>query len=175
MLTYSKFWLLAICLLSGCYSPPAKLTFPSVPDYFLVVEEARNQQRPILILFDWHGSSVDALEILAQPEVSKIISENYVFARVFTDNRDTWKDEKLRIDRNGYQITTIGGFYQDLQYRFFKDSFQPMYALLSPDGKPLIFKNHPLFEGYLSAGDAEKVQHFTQFLQNGLSAAASAK
>lgn len=113
--------------------------------------------------------------MLAQPDVSEIIAENYVFAHVFADDASTWPDSKPRIDRNGYQIRTIGSFYQDLQYRFFKDSFQPMYALLSSDGKPLIFKNHPLFEGYLSADDSEKLQHFTQFLQNGLFAAPNAK
>lgn len=171
MLTHCKIWLLALCLLAGCYSPPAKVPFPHHPDFFEAIEKAKNQQRPILILFDWKGSSVDALAMLAQPEVARVIAEKFVFVHVFADDSSPWPDGKPRIDRNGYAIKSKGSFFQDMQYRFFKDAFQPMYALLSPDGKPLASPTgKAFFEGYLSADDPKKVQFFCEFLKLGLSA-----
>ncbi len=172
MLTNLKIWFLASCLLSACYTAPPAPPFPVLPDLENGKKVALQSGQPILILFDWTGSSVDAVELLRQPEIGEIISKNYVFVQVFADNPRKWPDGTVFTDRNGHQINHIGGYYRDLQYRFFKEEFQPMYAILDAAGQPVLKNNKPFYEGYLSAEEARNAHYFKDFLARGLAAVA---
>lgn len=119
------------------------------------------------MIFDWHGSSVDGFSILLAPEVLPLVQQGYNVVWVAVDDETPLHPDSLLLDRNGRRLKTIGGFYVDLQRRFFPEYFRPMYALFSPEGKPILLKDKPLYCGYVSPKDAEGVRGFVWMLESG--------
>lgn len=123
--------------------------------------------KPILMIFDWHGSSADAFSILLEPTVLPL-AQQYNVVWVAVDDGTPLPPDTTILDRNGRRLKTLGGFYADLQRRSLPEHYRPMYALFSPDGKPILLNNKPLYCGYASPKDEEGVRGFVWMLEAGL-------
>ncbi len=129
-----------------------------------IAMSAKNNQ-PILIVFDWNGSSINAMEALEQSEIQPIITKHYNVVRVLIDDRTPWPEEKKYLNRKGKQISTYGAYYIDLQVRWFNEVYQPMYAILTPDGQPMLANGKPLFCGYVKVSDSQAVAQLKKMLE----------
>lgn len=155
----------------SCQGPPQEsVPFPVHADWKAALGAANSNGKPILMIFDWHGSSVDGLSPLRSAAALPIVKANYNVAWVALDNSQPLPDDTIILDRKGNRIKTLGGWYNDLQTRNFPDHFRPMYALFSPEGKPILLKNKPLYCGYVQQGDEKGLAEFAEMLRAGAAA-----
>ncbi len=127
--------------------------------------EAKKTGKPLLIDFTGYGcANCRKMEDYVWPvaEINRTISERYVLVSLYVDAKaELPKDEQFIFETsNGTKkpILTVGNKWATLQTENFKSATQPLYALLSPDGKLL---TDPV--GYTPAVDEYKA-----FLDRGL-------
>jgi thiol:disulfide interchange protein DsbD len=129
------------------------------------MEEAKRTGKPLLIDFTGHGcANCRKMEDYVWPvaEINRTIKERYVLVSLYVDEKaDLPKDQQFIYETsNGTKkpILTVGNKWATLQTETFKSATQPLYALLSPDGKLL---TDPV--GYTPA-----VEDYKAFLERGL-------
>jgi thiol:disulfide interchange protein DsbD len=129
------------------------------------MEEARKTGKPLLIDFTGHGcANCRKMEDYVWPvvEINRIINDRYVLVSLYVDEKaELPKDEQfIYKTSNGTKkpILTVGNKWATLQTETFRSATQPLYALLSPDGKLL---TDPV--GYTPA-----VEEYQAFLERGL-------
>lgn len=96
------------------------------------------------------------------PGITKMLKDEYVLISLYVDDREVLdENEQITLPKhNGGERTllTVGDKWQFFQTEFFRANTQPLYALVSPDGKIL---NKPI-------GYTPQVKNFKAFLQCGL-------
>ena len=129
------------------------------------MEEAKRTGKPLLVDFTGYGcANCRKMEdyVWPVPEINRLIGEQYVLVSLYVDAKsDLPKDEQFIYETsNGTKkpILTVGNKWATLQTETFKSATQPLYALLSPEGKLL---TDPV--GYTPA-----VEDYKAFLERGL-------
>jgi thiol:disulfide interchange protein DsbD len=127
--------------------------------------EAKRSGKPLLIDFTGYGcANCRKMEdyVWPVPEINRLINERYVLVSLYVDAKaELPKDQQFIYETsNGTKkpILSVGNKWATLQTETFKSATQPLYALLSPDGRLL---TDPV--GYTPA-----VEDYKAFLERGL-------
>lgn len=127
--------------------------------------EAKRTGKPLLVDFTGYGcANCRKMEDYVWPvaDINRLIDQEYVLVSLYVDAKaELPKEEQFIFETsNGSKkpILTVGNKWATLQTENFKSATQPLYALLSPDGKLL---TDPV--GYTPAVDEYKA-----FLERGL-------
>ncbi len=111
-------------------------------DYEEALAASKALDKPLMI--DFTGiQCVNCREfeskIWIDPEVSRLMKNDFVVASLFSDYNAELPDEEKRFSTilNG-KIETVGDKYEDLQQQLIKASGQPNYVFVDGDGKLLI-------------------------------------
>jgi len=127
--------------------------------------ESRRTGKPLLVDFTGYGcANCRKMEdyVWPVPEINRLIGDQYVLVSLYVDAKSELPKEEQFIyeTSNGTKkpILTVGNKWATLQTETFKSATQPLYALLSPDGKLL---TDPV--GYTPA-----VEDYKAFLERGL-------
>lgn len=129
------------------------------------MEESKRTGKPLLVDFTGYGcANCRKMEdyVWPVPEINRLIGDQYVLVSLYVDAKSELPKEEQFIyeTSNGTKkpILTVGNKWATLQTETFKSATQPLYALLSPDGKLL---TDPV--GYTPA-----VEDYKAFLERGL-------
>ncbi len=135
-------------------------------DYFEAVQTAQRENKPILIDFTGYGcENCRKMEefVWSEPDILPILQNDVILTSLYVDDKEELPEEQqTRIDMGNGQmkrIKTIGDRWSLFQQVNFNDNTQPVYVLVTPDGKVI---NHP-FKGYNSDKEV-----FKKFLQCGI-------
>lgn len=131
-------------------------------DYDAGMEYAKRVGKPVMLDFTGYGCvncrKMEAA-VWTNPQVSKLMSEDYVLITLYVDNK-TPLPEHIKVIENGKERTlrTIGDKWSYLQRSKFGANAQPFYVLINNEGKPL----------NKSYSYDEDVDKYVDFLQTGL-------
>lgn len=104
------------------------IDFPELVSLENILAKAKKENKNCLIYFSGY-TSVNARkfedQVLKQPEIKKLIEENFVYAVAYVDDRQ----------KEPGQTETKGERYARIQKEHFNSIGQPMLYILSPDGK----------------------------------------
>ena len=103
---------------------------------------AKKLNKPVLIDFKGHACAnckkMDA-QVWSDPEVQKLIRENFVLAGLYVDDRTKLPENEVFISKiDGKEKKTIGKKNEDIEITMFKTNSLPLYAIVDPSGKLLI-------------------------------------
>jgi thiol:disulfide interchange protein len=140
-------------LLSGFPPPPTYSIYPTsknkheirpqaMNDYLAAVKLAKAQHKPILIDFTgWACVNCRKMEenVWTQPAVSDYIKKNFILVSLYVDDRTNLSAD----ERAGYadntratrEVYTQGDKWAAFESLTFGQVTQPLYAILTPDGK----------------------------------------
>lgn len=166
----------SLSLLSGL-APPAGYSWihpnhcPLNLNCFHSYEEglayAKQVNKPIMLDFTgWACVNCRKMEenVWNQPEVFKIINEQYVLISLYVDDREKLPEDKQHEYLNAQgqlkKIKTVGDKWATFQTETFVNNSQPYYALISNDEKLLV----------KPVGYTPKASEFASYLSCGLSA-----
>ena len=142
---------------------------PKSNDYDLGMQMARANDKPVLIDFTGYGCvncrKMEAA-VWTDPQVADIMTNDYVLIQLFVDDK-TPLPEPVVVTVNGQEqkLRTVGDKWSYLQSSKFGANAQPFYVLLDHQG-------NPLSQSYAFDDD---VDHFLNFLKNGLEKAKEKK
>ncbi len=135
-------------------------------DYFKAVETAQKENKPILLDFTGYGcENCRKMEefVWSEPDILPILQNDVILTSLYVDDKEELPaDQQTRIDMGNGQvkrIKTIGDRWSMFQQINFNDNTQPVYVLITPDGKVI---NAP-FKGYNSDKEV-----FKKFLECGI-------
>jgi thiol:disulfide interchange protein DsbD len=113
-------------------------------DYVAALEKARLETKPLLIDFTgWACVNCRRMEeqVWTDPEVNKMIRENFVIVSLYVDERRGLKasQQQTYLTKAGLKkdIITVGDQWATFQSENFEAVSQPQYAILSHDEKLL--------------------------------------
>ncbi len=119
-----------------------------VNDYDKAMQLSKTLQRPILIDFTgWACVNCRKMEenVLAQPQIKQTISEHFVVLSLYVDDKASLPPGQTfhytNAEGNTVDIETAGDKWATFEAENFKQVSQPLYALLTPEGKLI---NHPV-------------------------------
>ncbi len=127
----------------GEHSAHGKGIEPDVKnDYEKAVQLAKETGKPILIDFTgWACVNCRKMEeqVWTDPEIASLIQDSYILVSLYVDDRQKLPAE----ERFSYQpqdgkekeINKVGDLWATFQSENFTNSAQPLYAVISPDGK----------------------------------------
>ncbi|MBB4807623.1 thiol:disulfide interchange protein DsbD [Chryseobacterium defluvii] len=122
-------------------------------DFFKAIEVAKKEDKPVLIDFTGYGcENCRKMEefIWSEPDILPILQNDVVLASLYVDDKEELPEgEQTKIKVNDGQIRkvkTIGDRWSLFQEVNFNDNTQPVYVLVTPDGRVI----NPLFKGYNS-------------------------
>ena len=133
-------------------------------DYDAGMAYARQTGKPVIVDFTGHGCvNCRKMEMAVWHDamVRDLLTKDYVLISLYVDEK-TRLPETVTVEENGKKtkLRTVGDRWSYLQRSKFGANAQPFYVLLDNEGKPL---NHTYtFD--------ESVEHFVEFLQEGLKA-----
>ncbi len=133
-------------------------------DYDAGMAYARQTGKPVIVDFTGHGCvNCRKMEMAVwhDAKVRDLLTKDYVLISLYVDEK-TRLPETVTVEENGKKtkLRTVGDRWSYLQRSKFGANAQPFYVLLDNEGKPL---NHAYtFD--------ESVEHFVEFLQEGLKA-----
>lgn len=130
-------------------------------DYDEAMAEAKRVNKPLLLDFTGHNcSNCRRMEdnVWTQPEVEKLIRDEYVLVSLYYDDRTLLPENERRVLPDGTEINTVGRKVSHFEYEKFKSSTQPFYALLGHDGELLV----------KPVGYTPDVAEYTAFLRSGV-------
>ncbi len=131
-------------------------------DYDAGMAYARQTGKPVIVDFTGHGCvNCRKMEMAVwhDAKVRDLLTKDYVLISLYVDEK-TRLPETVTVEENGKKtkLRTVGDRWSYLQRSKFGANAQPFYVLLDNEGKPL---NHAYtFD--------ESVEHFVEFLQEGL-------
>ncbi len=135
-------------------------------DYFKAIETARRENKPILIDFTGYGcENCRKMEefVWSEPDILPILQNDVILTSLYVDDKEELPaDQQSKIDMGNGQmkkIKTIGDRWSMFQQINFNDNTQPVYVLVTPEGKVI---NEP-FKGYNSDKEV-----FRKFLECGI-------
>jgi thiol:disulfide interchange protein DsbD len=127
--------------------------------------EAKRTGKPLLVDFTGYGcANCRKMEDYVWPvaDINRLIDQEYVLVSLYVDAKaELPKEEQFIFETsngNKKPILTVGNKWATLQTENFKSATQPLYALLSPDGKLL---TDPV-------GFTPAVEDYKAFLERGL-------
>lgn len=118
-----------------------------INDYERAVQLSREQGKPILIDFTgWACVNCRKMEeqVWVKDDVKKIIEEKYILVSLYVDDRKRLKDDasfRYHTASGEVKVKTVGDQWALFQSENFGQVTQPLYVILSPDGKLM---NHPV-------------------------------
>ena len=121
---------------------------------------AIEKNKPVFLDFTGHScSNCKQMEnmVWSDPEVLKILKEDYVVISLYTDDKTRVSPEDVIIRPDGKELKTIGDINKQLEIDRFQTIATPLYVLLDHDGNLL---NQP-------KGKDLNVSNFIDFLQEG--------
>jgi len=103
---------------------------------------ARQQNKPVLIDFKGHACAnckeMDA-RVWSDPEVQRRIRESFVLVGLYVDDRTKLPDSEVFISKvDGREKKTMGKKNEDIEISMFNTNTLPLYAIVDPEGRPLI-------------------------------------
>jgi len=103
---------------------------------------ARQLNKPVLIDFKGHACAnckkMDAL-VWSDPKVQRRIRENFVLVGLYVDDRTKLPDEEVYVSKvDGKEKKTMGKKNEDIEITMFNTNTLPLYAIVDPEGNPLI-------------------------------------
>lgn len=103
---------------------------------------AKQLNKPVLIDFKGHACAnckkMDAL-VWSDPEVQKRIRENFVLVGLYADDRTRLPESEVYISKvDGKEKKTMGKKNEDIEISMFNTNTLPLYAIVDPDGNPLL-------------------------------------
>lgn len=114
---------------------------PCEHDFDVALERAKKENKPLLVDFTgWACVNCRRMEegVWVDPEVKKIMSEQYVLVSLYVDEKkELPTEEQFTSCLTGKRVTTVGNKWSNLQIVNFKSNSQPQYVVLSPQGKLL--------------------------------------
>jgi len=131
-------------------------------DYDMGMDIAESKGKPVIIDFTGFGCvncrKMEAA-VWTDQQVARMLSNDYALIQLFVDDK-TPLAEPITVNVNGQEqkLRTLGDKWSYLQSSKFGANAQPFYVLLDNEG-------NPLSQSY--AFD-DNVDHFLQFLKNGL-------
>jgi cytochrome c biogenesis protein CcdA/thioredoxin-related protein len=136
-------------------------------DYEAALQEARRQNKPILIDFTgWACVNCRRMEenVWTNPDVAELMKNRFIVVSLYVDERKKLpaKDRVEFESKNGEkkQVVTVGDKWTNFQIENFYKTSQPQYAIISPDEKALTRT-----KGYTPDPD-----EFVEWLECGLAA-----
>lgn len=136
-------------------------------DYEEALQEARRQNKPILIDFTgWACVNCRRMEenVWTNPDVAELMKSRFIVVSLYVDERKKLpaKDRVEFESKNGEkkQVVTVGDKWTNFQIENFYKTSQPQYAIISPDEKALTRT-----KGYTPDPD-----EFVEWLECGLAA-----
>lgn len=122
-------------------------------DFFKALETAQKSDKPVLIDFTGYGcENCRKMEefVWSEPDILPILQNDVILASLYVDDKEELPENmQTKIDIGNGQmkkIKTIGDKWSMFQSINFNDNTQPVYVLVTPDGKVI---NDP-FKGYNS-------------------------
>lgn len=125
------------------------------------MEEARKQNKPVLVDFTGHGCvNCRKMEenVWVADGIKEMITDDYVVISLYVDDKTEIPTDKQPTSlATGKKLTTIGDRWSDFQMYYFNKQSQPHYILLDTEGK-------------LLNGESEYTskENFQLFLEQGL-------
>jgi thiol:disulfide interchange protein DsbD len=103
---------------------------------------ARQLNKPVLIDFKGHACAnckkMDAL-VWSDPEVQRRIRENFVLVGLYVDDRTKLPEDEVYVSKvDGKEKKTMGKKNEDIEITMFNTNTLPLYAIVDPEGNPLI-------------------------------------
>lgn len=140
-----------------------------INDYNKAIALAKQQHKPLLIDFTgWACANCRRMEeeIWTQPEVAKMISENFILVSLYVDDKAKLPAEQQITnyktkDGNVKDIITIGDLYATMESENFEQASQPLYIMLNNNEQMLALPSGS------TLGNPTK---YLQWLQCGLNA-----
>lgn len=133
---------------------------------------AKEQNKPIFIDFTGHGCvNCRKMEeyVWSDPRVLKKLSENYVIAALYVDDKVIQLPEnKIYTNNSGKEINNLGELNFDLELHKFKQQAQPYYVLLGVDYKNSTTEKTTLNELNTPISYNKDIEHFLAFLDKGI-------
>lgn len=131
-------------------------------DYCEGMAAAKREGKPVMLDFTgWACVNCRKMEenVWTQPEVAKLLSENYIIISLYVDERTPLPENKKYFSKKlNKDMKTIGNKWTDMESTCFNNNSQPFYALVSTDEKLLA----------IPRGYTPDVKEYTDFLQSGL-------
>lgn len=128
-------------------------------NYFEAIEEAKKENKPVLIDFTGYGcENCRKMEefVWSQDDILPILQNDLIIASVYVDDKEELpENEQIKIDMGEGQmkkIKTIGDKWSLFQQVNFNNNSQPHYVLVTPDQKVI---NIPV-SGYMPKEDFKK-------------------
>ena len=107
-------------------------------DYDQAVACAKEQGKPLFVVFKGHAcSNCKKMEnsVWENPEVLKMLAENYVIVGLYTDDRTKLSEsEWFTSDVDGKLKDTLGEKNLDWQIKNYKTNSIPYHVIIEPDG-----------------------------------------
>lgn len=136
-----------------------------IHDYFEAIQEAKKQNKPILIDFTGYGcENCRKMEefVWSESDILPILQNDVVLASLYVDDKEALPEsEQTRIDMGGgkmKKIKTIGDRWSMFQQINFNNNSQPHYVLVTPEGEVI----NPPVSGYMPK------EEFKKFLECGV-------
>lgn len=128
-------------------------------NYFDAIEEAKKQNKPVLIDFTGYGcENCRKMEefVWSEPDILPILQNDVILASVYVDDKEELPEaDQMRIDMGNGQmkkVKTIGDKWSLFQQVNFNNNSQPHYVLVTPDQQVI---NSPV-SGYMPKEEFEK-------------------
>ncbi|MDP4256600.1 MAG: thioredoxin family protein [Bacteroidota bacterium] len=117
-----------------------------INDYEKALKLAREEHKPVLIDFTgWACVNCRKMEenVWPKPGVAELIRDHFVLVSLYVDDRKVLADDQqfLFTTRDGSKkaIRTVGDKFATLQSENFKNASQPLYAIISPDERLMVY------------------------------------
>jgi thiol:disulfide interchange protein len=143
-----------------------------INDYDKALQLGKEQHKPILIDFTgWACVNCRKMEenVWPEPAVAELIKEHFILVSLYVDDRKPLADDQQFLfttsDGSKKEIKTIGDKFATLQSENFKNASQPLYAIISPDEKLMVYP----------VGYTPDPKNYAVWLQCGLDAYRSSK
>lgn len=103
---------------------------------------AKQLNKPVLIDFKGHACAnckeMDA-RVWSDPGVQKRIRENFVLVGLYADDRTKLPENEVFVSKiDGKEKRTMGKKNEDIEISMFNTNTLPLYAIVDPEGKPLV-------------------------------------
>ncbi|MEO0469827.1 MAG: protein-disulfide reductase DsbD domain-containing protein, partial [Bacteroidota bacterium] len=125
--------------ISGHLSEDTPRGFCAFYDIDQAIEYARTVNKPVFVDFTGHTCANCRYlekEMWPDPEIKKMITEDYVLVSLYTDDRK--KLPEPQIAQNGKKLRTIGDYWLNYQVEEYVTNSQPYYALIDHSKKNLV-------------------------------------
>ncbi len=103
---------------------------------------AKKLDKPVLIDFKGHACAnckeMDA-RVWSDPGVQQRLRDNFVLVGLYVDDRTKLPENEIYVSKvDGKQKKTMGQKNEDIEISMFNTNTLPLYAIVDPEGKPLI-------------------------------------